>query len=197
MRNNSTKETIRRAAAELFAKKGFAATSTREICQRAGITKPALYYHFGNKEQLYEELILDVANEYQKEIRRASRHGRTAQEKSINVLTAMFSFARHKQSYWRVGLRMVFAPEKESPAINYVELSQVDEKVLAEIAREGIRRGEMEGRPDQIAGAIIGIATTSIMGFLLIGKPVLDRSTARDIVDFLLEGCGCKQCTER
>lgn len=184
------KQAIRDAAALLFAQKGFAATSTREICQRAGITKPVLYYYFGNKEQLYEEVVLDTYNEYQKELRRAARHGQTPNERLVNVLSAMFSFARHRHNYWRVGFRMVLAPEKQSPAINYVEMSQADERLLAEIIREGIRRGEMKGQAEFIAGAIVGMAISSILGYLLTGKPPLDRSLARNIIKLLTNGCG-------
>lgn len=189
-RAGSAKEAIRDAAAALFAEKGFSATSTREICQRAGITKPVLYYYFGNKVQLYEELVLDTYNDYQKELRRAARHGRTPNERLINVLSAMFSFARHRHNYWRVGFRMVLAPEKESPTINYVEMSQADERLLAEIIREGIRRGEMKGRPEFIAGAIVGMAISSILGFLLTGQPLLDRSLAKNTIALLTKGCG-------
>jgi TetR/AcrR family transcriptional regulator len=196
VRQESAREAIRNAAAELFAEKGFAATSTREICQRAGVTKPVLYYHFGNKEQLYEELVLDTFGEYQKELRHATRHGRTPREKLVEVLSAMFRFTRQKQNHWRLGFRMVLAPEKESPAINYVAMSQADERLLTEIIREGIRRGEMKGQAEFIAGAIVGMAISSILGYLLTGKPSLDRLLARGIIDLLIEGCG-RSATER
>jgi AcrR family transcriptional regulator len=184
------KQAIRDAAAALFAQKGYAATSTREICQRAGITKPVLYYYFGNKGQLYEEVFLDTFGEYQKELRRAARHGRSPNERLTNVLTAMFSFVHRRHNYWRLGFRMVFAPEKESPAINCVEMSQADERLLAGIIREGIRRGEMKGRPEFIAGAIVGMAISSILGYLLTGKPPLNRSLGKNIINLLTKGCG-------
>lgn len=40
------------AARALFVKHGYLATSTREIAARAGITKSALFYHIGSKEEL-------------------------------------------------------------------------------------------------------------------------------------------------
>jgi TetR/AcrR family transcriptional regulator len=186
------KEAIRNAAAALFAEKGYAATSTREICQRAGVTKPVLYYHFGNKAQLYEELVLDTFNEYHKGLRRASLRGHTPRERLIEVLTAMFTYARNKHDYWRVGFRMVMAPEKGSPAINFVEMSQADEKLLTEIVRDGVRRSAFKGQPDFIAGAIVGMAISTILGYLLTGHPPLDRTMARSIIDLLIEGCGRK-----
>ena len=195
-RHESAKEAIHNAATELFAAKGFAATSTREICQRAGVTKPVLYYYFGNKGELYEELVLDTFNEYQKELRRATHRGRTPREKLVEVLTTIFGFFRRNRALSRMAMRMVFAPEGESPAINYVELGQVVEKVLAAVVREGVRRREIKGKARAIAGAIHGIAMASAQGFLLMGQPTLDRTLARNVIDLIMDGCARKS-TER
>src|SRR5947199_8994688 len=48
---------IARAAARLFAERGYDATSVREIVEAAGVTKPTLYYHFGSKEGLAQALL--------------------------------------------------------------------------------------------------------------------------------------------
>jgi AcrR family transcriptional regulator len=47
------KEKILAAAEELFARKGFAGTTTRELALAAGINEALLFRHFGNKEELY------------------------------------------------------------------------------------------------------------------------------------------------
>ncbi|MCB9934465.1 MAG: TetR/AcrR family transcriptional regulator [Planctomycetes bacterium] len=52
-----TRTAILREAAALFAARGYDAISVREIVQAAGVTKPALYYHFGSKEGLARALI--------------------------------------------------------------------------------------------------------------------------------------------
>ena len=52
------------SAIGLFAEKGYASTSVREIVARAGVTKPVLYYYFKNKEGLLRS-ILDWASELQ------------------------------------------------------------------------------------------------------------------------------------
>lgn len=51
------REQILDAAAELFASRGFAATSTRDIAERAGIRQASLYYHVAGKPQLLRELL--------------------------------------------------------------------------------------------------------------------------------------------
>lgn len=47
-------------AARLFTRKGFAATSVREIVEAAGVTKPTLYYYFKSKDHLFLS-IMDFA----------------------------------------------------------------------------------------------------------------------------------------
>jgi AcrR family transcriptional regulator len=188
-RNGTAREAIHAAATALFAEQGYAATSTREICERAGITKPVLYYYFGNKEQLYQELILDAANEYRKALLRASGRGKSTEEKIVNVLDAMFTFTRKSPLLVRLGFRMIFAAEKGTPPIDIVELGQFDQRLMQEIIREGIKKGELHGRPLEIAEALGGVAALHIMDFLITGKPTLDRSHAQRQVDLLLHGC--------
>ncbi len=48
----STREKILDVALDLFTDQGFDGTSMREIAERLGITKPAIYYHFASKEDI-------------------------------------------------------------------------------------------------------------------------------------------------
>ncbi|MER7500940.1 TetR/AcrR family transcriptional regulator [Nonomuraea pusilla] len=53
----TTGERIERAALELFAEKGFAATGIREIAERARISSGALYHYMGTKEDLLAQVM--------------------------------------------------------------------------------------------------------------------------------------------
>lgn len=48
---------IVRLATELFSKKGFKGTTTREIAGRAGISEAVIFKHFARKEDLYRAII--------------------------------------------------------------------------------------------------------------------------------------------
>jgi len=48
----STRERILDVALDLFTEKGFDGTSLREISERLGVTKAALYYHFASKDDI-------------------------------------------------------------------------------------------------------------------------------------------------
>ena len=54
---DQTRARILDVALELIADRGFAATSTREIAERLGFTKAALYYHFRTKDDLLAAIV--------------------------------------------------------------------------------------------------------------------------------------------
>ena len=54
----STRERILDIALELFTEQGYDKTSLRDIAERLGTTKAALYYHFERKEDILLELHL-------------------------------------------------------------------------------------------------------------------------------------------
>ena len=188
----SAREAIRNAAIKLFAEKGFAATSTREICQQVGVTKPVLYYHFGSKEQLFHELMLDAHNEFLKEVMRVSHRGKTTREKFIELLAAVFALNRRNPGLSMILFRVIFAAEKGSPELNVVVFGQDWLAILVAIAREGIQQRELHGKPEEIAEALMGIHLLYTMRFLLLGKPKPSRALAGRMVDLVLQGCGTK-----
>lgn len=54
---------ILKAAQELFYEKGYEKATTREISQRVGISKAALYHHFQNKEEILYKICLIGSDE--------------------------------------------------------------------------------------------------------------------------------------
>jgi AcrR family transcriptional regulator len=62
-----TRQRILDAATELFVERGYEATSLREIAERVGVTKAALYYHFPGKEDLLRAL-LEPLEEFQQKL---------------------------------------------------------------------------------------------------------------------------------
>ena len=59
-RRKGTRERIQTVAVELFAEHGYDKTSLREIAERLGVTKAALYYHFNTKEDIVVSLFEDL-----------------------------------------------------------------------------------------------------------------------------------------
>ena len=62
------RDNLVKLAAELFAKKGYQATTVREIADEAGILSGSLYHHFDSKESIVDEVLSsfldDLLNSY-------------------------------------------------------------------------------------------------------------------------------------
>ncbi len=52
-----TKQKIMDVSLELFSQKGFSAVSIRDICARVGIKESSIYYHFKNKQAIFDVLL--------------------------------------------------------------------------------------------------------------------------------------------
>tara|TARA_R110002110_G_C13470513_1_gene720801 strand:- start:37786 stop:38412 length:627 start_codon:yes stop_codon:yes gene_type:complete len=59
-----TAERILDAAEDLFAEKGYSATSLGDVADRVGIRSPSLYNHFRNKEALYEAVLERLLSDF-------------------------------------------------------------------------------------------------------------------------------------
>jgi AcrR family transcriptional regulator len=73
----STRERIQSIALELFAEQGYEKTSLREIAERLGVTKAALYYHFRSKEDIVRSFIEDYRAELEQVIAWGASQPRT------------------------------------------------------------------------------------------------------------------------
>jgi AcrR family transcriptional regulator len=61
--SRDTRSRLRELALQLFAEQGYEKTSLREIAERLGVTKAALYYYFKSKEDIVRSLVEDYVAE--------------------------------------------------------------------------------------------------------------------------------------
>jgi AcrR family transcriptional regulator len=60
---DATRLALVAAARDLFGERGYTATSIEEVAAHAGVTKGAVYYHFGGKANLFQEVYEEVMRE--------------------------------------------------------------------------------------------------------------------------------------
>ena len=58
--NNNTKQKIQQTALDLFSVRGYSAVSIRDIGRIVGIKESTIYYHFKNKQDIFQALLLEV-----------------------------------------------------------------------------------------------------------------------------------------
>jgi AcrR family transcriptional regulator len=77
-----TRSRLRELALELFAEQGYEKTSLREIAERLGVTKAALYYYFKSKEDIVRSLVEDYVAQIDDLIAWAREQPRTAETRA-------------------------------------------------------------------------------------------------------------------
>ena len=60
----ATRAALLQIARDLFAERGYADTPIEEICQRAAMTRGALYHHFRDKQEMFRAVFEDVEREF-------------------------------------------------------------------------------------------------------------------------------------
>jgi AcrR family transcriptional regulator len=106
MTRDDTHGQILRAALELFAEQGYDKTSLREIAERLGVTKAALYYHFRAKEGILTALVQEGCGPLREVIEwaRAAPPGLTTRQQALRryeaALTEVAPLFRLLQANW-------------------------------------------------------------------------------------------------
>lgn len=156
---DTTKQKILIAAGPIFARKGFAKTTVREICEAAGVNLASINYYFGDKERLYAESLLAAqALQVQRNPQPVFDPETPSEEKLERMIATLLRRIMAMQSEpWQVRLimREVLQPTAASQGLidNYFQpffdtLLQVVDELLGEVLHDGVRR--------QIGVSVIG-----------------------------------------
>lgn len=140
-------------ACDVFAERGFHATSMDDVAARAGVTKPVLYQHFPSKRALFVELLGDVGHQLLGELAVATSAAHTGRERVHEGFAAYFRFVTGNEA----AFRLLFG----ASARNDPEFTEVVERILDETADAISGLIDIEGTAEHrrvLAHALIGIA---------------------------------------
>ncbi len=161
IKDKSSKETVRQrllaAATDLFARKGYAATTVREIVDSARVTKPVLYYYFANKEGIYLELMrLTFSNvDYLLDFSRGQKG--STREKLLRFCDQAFSLFMENIEAVRVMYAIYYGPHQGAPFFDFDVYHLKFQEAIRRLVEEGIRKGELrKGDAEDITWAILG-----------------------------------------
>jgi AcrR family transcriptional regulator len=143
----SRREEIIEIAGELFARKGFASATVREIADEAGILSGSLYHHFDSKETIAEEILADYYEAMIESYRTAARDhvDEKALAELIRVAFRGIAEKPHAVALIDNSAELLFANERFAHlrAISD-ELEQIWVKVIRSAVRQGAFRSEID-----------------------------------------------------
>lgn len=89
---SSKRDEILRVSERVFAEKSFKGATMREIAEKVNIQKPALYYHFRNKEDLYNSLMIEIYQQLQDRVVGPVKNGKNLKEKIQLLIDHLVDF---------------------------------------------------------------------------------------------------------
>ena len=187
----STKSTDRilQKSLELFSSKGYDATSVREICEAAGITKPTLYHFYGSKEGVYRALVDGTLEDFRRDLIARLEEPGPAPERLKRVARGYFENAQQQREVMRFIFRLIHNPPSSAPRTDFTRFY---DEVVAEIGRcveDGVARGELAHGPTDVRLLVfMGALGESLCGSILAGRPELTPTLADSLVDCIIEG---------
>lgn len=186
------RERILSSALELFASRGYNATSLREVALAAGVTKPMVYYYFGSKEGLYRTLMEAANGEFEAILNRVKASEGSAREQMILLLREHLRVARSQRDIVRLWLAATLGPPGGVPHIEVNEAHKHrGEEVLLDIMMRGAERGELrQADPQVMALAVRGAITVFYAASLEESAMPVGDDLPERFVDILLRGLG-------
>ena len=193
--DNQTRQKILDAALKLFAHRGYAGTSVQDIVDAARVTKPTLYYYFGNKSALYQALVDFAHDERFRLMQEASAHGGTLQGTLEELLTSLFEFMRDNRDVIRVAFATAFAAPGEMPEdVRYLDKCTRNFEFVHALIKRAQAVGELHSgfASKELAYGFFGAMNIYVMAELVQPAKRLNRRTARRIVRLYLAGAARK-----
>ena len=100
-------------AAELFARHGVQAVTTRRIAEVVGISQPSLYAHFASVQQIHEELSVQAFAALEATARQALSAGLDAEALLERTIADYFAFGLGHPVAYRIAFMIEYPVDKE------------------------------------------------------------------------------------
>jgi AcrR family transcriptional regulator len=162
-----TRRRIVRAAAELFAEHGYAATSLSEVIAAADSTKGGFYFHFASKADLGLAVTAEARGQFAADVLEATGEYARAADQLVAMVRAIATHAKAKPT--AAGIGRLCMELREEPQIAVADIDPYGGWVA--LVRELLERAHREGDLDPsvdvaqaaryAVGAYVGVESLS------------------------------------
>jgi AcrR family transcriptional regulator len=186
----SNKENILKEAAVLFSQKGYERTSMREIAKRVGVTKPAIYYHFSNKQELFEELINMSFKNSQERIAEIANNNHDALKKLEQLALGTISSLKKNPDGARFVYDLMSGNIRKNIKLDHGKVFSKQKKFFEQILNEGKEQGVIKKDLDTTTFTMIYFGTLNMytIGYLKGGLSDINVENIDRIIDILING---------
>ena len=177
---------IIKAAAQVFARRGYYGASTQDIADVLGIRQASLYYYFESKEAALEAVCADGVEDYVLRAQKILRTPAGATEKIAQLVFQHLAPMAERLDFTLVFLReRRFLPEPARKRIRAIELRY--ERIIQRTIEQGVASGEFRAGLDARMAtlALLGLGNSAALWFGREPGASLERITS-NYVDLLV-----------
>jgi TetR/AcrR family transcriptional regulator, acrAB operon repressor len=193
-----TRQNLLDAALTVFSREGYAATTLDDVAKEAGVTRGAIYWHFGSKAELYTTLITESESAAQVRMDELAAEGGGVidimRRIAVHLLKEIEQNERtraiHELVMFKTGIEPELAESMEKKRQDIADL--VDE--IEGYIKMGINKGEIrsELNPRDVTIAFLGLQNGAIMMWLLNPSVFSLKQRANSLMDIFFEGIKAK-----
>ncbi|MCC6549722.1 MAG: TetR/AcrR family transcriptional regulator [Ignavibacteriaceae bacterium] len=165
METIDTKQKILNAAVDLISEKGYHDVAVREICERAGVTKPVLYYYFKDKEDVLAELIREGNRRFHDLIDKNIRPDDPFEKQLEGLFFVYIQYAEENFSHIAIAINVELSPLPEKiKSLSREKTLEVTERILP-VFSQGRKEG-LFGPDDDLT--MLASSFTSPLSFFIL-----------------------------
>lgn len=162
-----------RAAAAVFAEKGYHGASTRDIAERLGIKQGSLYYYFRSKEEALGEVCLYGIENYVSRMEVIAASDQPFEAKLLETVVSHLTSYRERDEALKVhNDERLYLPEAKRQTLK--SLGSQYRQMLEEIFEQGVDGGAVRADVDCHFAAQAVIALCNAWGDHIVRDPQLD-----------------------
>ena len=188
----TTKETIIEVAIECFGEFGYDGTSMRLIAEKTGVSKPAIYYYFPDKESLFVGIVKFVVQKFQSRLDNIKDSNKNALGKLEDVLLSRFQPTKNRVTTRRFMNSIFTSGIKMNKHFDHRKMFESQEQILTDIIQQGVDEGIFRADID-IKVFMYGLTGTINLfsrDHILSDAPPINKKLAGQILKQFVEGVG-------
>ncbi len=179
---------ILNAALDLIAEKGYEATSIREICARARITRPTLYYFFNSKEGVHRALVAHAMADLERTVQQGMEGPGTLRDKCKAITRLFFAEAMQHPKLWRFIYNLVWSTDSQLATELHESYRMTAQRMTKAAEQAVVSREIAPGNVHIHMLVLMGAVGETFSNYLVWGRPKLTAKLADELIDAVFDG---------
>lgn len=196
---NDTERRLLDSALESFSERGYEGASIREIIERAGVTRPVLYYYFKDKEDLFCRLMQKTYEQFNSDMDLVTSTVSGCRQRLQALMENAFRRTEETPQMVRLVLQVFFSGTQQGRIFEVTHaLEEARFERMQSIMRDGLSSGELAGADaESLALAFSGVMDIYLMMKSHVPETPLDAQLAHNLVTLFMDGAASKESAQK